>query len=301
MVEGPPGLEEAPVLNLMVDHWYRWETDWDFDTNRVLEVRLRDLTSGTVVRHNPTDWYLQGGPGPTFGGFALPTAFRFFTGGGTVITATNVMAFDNVSIRQRPKLDLSYAMDPVTTTATLAVDGGPPGGAALFFFALGTMPPFYLPGGSLSIEPIRLDILTLNSFGGFAIGPSGTGSAAIPYPTSIGLYNLYFQGAVLSAAGADVMNAVGGAQNGTGPTNYGVISYNHKTGRWEIDVVAPAGTTVDVVRVDLLGMEVLPAISSTTVPASGTLSLSGEVSSTLAFGEKVRLKLNGVTFREVNG
>jgi hypothetical protein len=289
--------------NLNLNKWYRWETDWDFDTNRILELRLQDLTTGVIVRHNPTNWYLQGGASPALGGFTLPTAFRFFTGGGGgTVTPGNLMAFDNVTVRQRPQLDLAYAMDPVTTTVTLDVKGGPAGGAALLFYAFGTMPPFYLPGGGLSIEPIRLAVLTLNAFGGFAIGPAGTGSAAIPYPTSIGLYNLYFQGATLSGTGAlDILNAVGGAQDGVGPTNLGALSYNHKSGKWEIDVIAPAGTTVDVVRVDAMGAEVAPPLLSTTVPGPGTLSVAGEVSAVLAFGEKVRLKLNGVTFREVNG
>ncbi len=81
--------------NLNILHWYRWETDFDLDSNKITELRLTDLTTMTTAVHNPTDWYLFGGSG----GAPTPTGFRFFAGGGV---AGNTLAFDNPSITPEP-------------------------------------------------------------------------------------------------------------------------------------------------------------------------------------------------------
>lgn len=82
---------------LSLDHWYNWSTTFDLASNQIIEVALTDLTSGTTVTYNPVDRYLQGGAA---GGFPIPTAFRFFAGGGV---AGNTVAFDNIDIRSIPE------------------------------------------------------------------------------------------------------------------------------------------------------------------------------------------------------
>lgn len=81
--------------NLSIDHWYRWETDFNLTTNQITEVRLIDLTTGITASHSPVDWYLEGGTG----GSATPTGFRFFAGGGV---PGNTLAFDNFVLIPTP-------------------------------------------------------------------------------------------------------------------------------------------------------------------------------------------------------
>jgi hypothetical protein len=83
---GDPGF-----LNLPVNTWYRWETDFNLSTNEITEVRLTNIATGVTVTNNPIGRYLFGGTTLT----PAPTSFRFFAGGGN---AGNVMAFDNCSI-----------------------------------------------------------------------------------------------------------------------------------------------------------------------------------------------------------
>jgi hypothetical protein len=85
-----PGFQD-----LMTNHWYRWSTTVDFDTNQITEMSVTDLSTGAMVTHNPVDWYLGGG---SAGGLAPPTGYRFFAGSGTV--AGNTLAFDNLDIEE---------------------------------------------------------------------------------------------------------------------------------------------------------------------------------------------------------
>ncbi|MCA8976319.1 MAG: hypothetical protein KDC98_16490 [Planctomycetes bacterium] len=89
--------------NLAVDHWYRWESEIDLSSNRIVRVRLIDLhTSAGAVYEPvaPNERYLIGGAVP-----AVPhTGCRLFAGGGV---AGNTVAFDNVMVEpgwlsQRP-------------------------------------------------------------------------------------------------------------------------------------------------------------------------------------------------------
>lgn len=82
---------------LMTNHWYRWSTTVDFDTNQVLEVTLTDLTGGGSSTYNPVDRYLQGG---SAGGLPMPFGFRLFAGTSTI--PGNTMAFDNLEIIPSP-------------------------------------------------------------------------------------------------------------------------------------------------------------------------------------------------------
>jgi hypothetical protein len=85
--------------NLTVNNWYRQTTTWDFDTARILEVSIQDLTAGTaavVVDVSSMGWYLFGGPSSTM---PLPTDFRLFTGGGAGSSpGGNLTAWDNIII-----------------------------------------------------------------------------------------------------------------------------------------------------------------------------------------------------------
>ena len=78
--------------NLDINHWYRWSTTFDLDTNQITEVAITDITTNTTVTNNPVDRYLVGGAG----GAPIPTGFRLFGGAGTV--AGNTLAFDNIDI-----------------------------------------------------------------------------------------------------------------------------------------------------------------------------------------------------------
>lgn len=80
---------------LVVNHWYRSSTTWDFSTNTILSVSITDLHTGTTATVNPTGWFLAGGASPTQ---PLPTAFRLFAGG----AAGNTMGWDNLSVVPEP-------------------------------------------------------------------------------------------------------------------------------------------------------------------------------------------------------
>ena len=86
---------DANFQNLATDHWYRWGTTVDVDTNQILAVSLTDIMTGDTFVYNPSDRYLAGGSG---GGGGLD-AFRFFAGGSV---AGNVLAFDNPSLVPAP-------------------------------------------------------------------------------------------------------------------------------------------------------------------------------------------------------
>ena len=93
-----PGVVADPAFqNLPIDHWYRWSTTFDLDTNMITEVAITDLSTGIMVTNNPTGWYLGGG---SAGGLPAPTGFRFFAGSATV--AGNTLGFDNLSIVPEP-------------------------------------------------------------------------------------------------------------------------------------------------------------------------------------------------------
>ncbi len=81
--------------NLATDHWYRWSTTYDLDTNQVLQVSITDLVNGTVFVHNPVDRFLRDGAA----GNPNPDHLRFFAGGSV---PGNTLAFDNPSIVPEP-------------------------------------------------------------------------------------------------------------------------------------------------------------------------------------------------------
>ena len=84
----------AAWSNLAVDHWYNESTTFDFDSNTILSVSITDLDSGDTATFEPNGWYLAGGASPRL---PLPTALRFFVGGGDAVPG-NVGGYDNVTI-----------------------------------------------------------------------------------------------------------------------------------------------------------------------------------------------------------
>jgi len=92
-----PGQSPGPAWeNLFYNHWYHQSVLVDFLTNRITEVSITDLTTGTSATAYPTDWYLLGGQSPTQ---PLPTAIRLFTGGNSI---NNLMGWDNLALVPEP-------------------------------------------------------------------------------------------------------------------------------------------------------------------------------------------------------
>ncbi len=82
--------------NLLPDHWYRWCTVFDLDTNQILQVSITDLTTGVTAEHVPVDRYMFGGT--TGSATGPPTGFRYFGGTTAAGAAGNTLAFDNLAI-----------------------------------------------------------------------------------------------------------------------------------------------------------------------------------------------------------
>jgi hypothetical protein len=79
---------------LTINHWYRWTTKFDFDTNLVTRISIADPTMGTIATNDPVDWFLAGGAA---GGLPAPTGFRWFAGA-SAAEPGNTFAFDNLRI-----------------------------------------------------------------------------------------------------------------------------------------------------------------------------------------------------------
>ena len=92
-----PGMSPGPAWqNLVLNHWYRFETTMDFVTNEVTGASITDITAGTTTTATLSGVYLEGG---SAGGLAPPSGYRMFAGGGT---AGNVTAWDNLTIVPEP-------------------------------------------------------------------------------------------------------------------------------------------------------------------------------------------------------
>lgn len=107
--------------NLSVSNWYRWETDIDLVTNRILCARITNLTTGATATQPLTGRYMLGGAA----GSATPTGYRIFSGGSLT---GNTLAFDNVAIGPRyaaPEI-IHYTFDSgdATNSATGPVGDG---------------------------------------------------------------------------------------------------------------------------------------------------------------------------------
>ncbi len=83
---------------LLTNHWYRWCTTYDLDTNAIVAVSITDLTSGVTATHNPVDRYMFGGT--TGGATGPPTGFRYFAGSNAAGAAGNTLGFDNLSVEE---------------------------------------------------------------------------------------------------------------------------------------------------------------------------------------------------------
>jgi hypothetical protein len=93
-----PGVFPGPEWqNLPVNHWYQLSTTFRFSDNLILETGIKDLTTGQQTIVQPTGWHLMQGT------MAVPTALRFFTGGGSGTSPPgNFMAWDCLSIIPEP-------------------------------------------------------------------------------------------------------------------------------------------------------------------------------------------------------
>ena len=89
-----------PARQLLQNHWYNIRMTIDLNANTITAFTATNLKNGKSATVNPTNAYLQGGAGG--GGLAAPSAFRFFTGGGTGMNGGNIVGFDNLCIVPGP-------------------------------------------------------------------------------------------------------------------------------------------------------------------------------------------------------
>jgi hypothetical protein len=85
--------------NLRLKQWYRVKVWWDWTTNCLVRIGIRDLTVGwqgfvTLPMSGVPDWCLFGGMN-NVGAAADPTGVRFFIGGST---AGNTAGYDNLVV-----------------------------------------------------------------------------------------------------------------------------------------------------------------------------------------------------------
>lgn len=93
----PPVIPGAAWQNLLVNHWYQESTLFRLSDQLILEVSIKDLTTGELTVVSDPGWHLIN---PTF---PLPTAFRFFTGGGAGSSpGGNFVGWDNLNIVPEP-------------------------------------------------------------------------------------------------------------------------------------------------------------------------------------------------------
>ncbi|MCA8976822.1 MAG: hypothetical protein KDC98_19020, partial [Planctomycetes bacterium] len=221
------GLPEAGAVpdpgfqNLLTDRWYRWETDVDFSTNRITQLRLTDLVTSTTVRYVPPLRFLNGGIRPG----ASPFSFRFSSGSAL---PGNLAAFDNPFLRpgqvfRRPEPQPGPCTGPCCHPAnSFTVDGWPQlgtwldltidapgsglsGGYAFLLFATGVGPlpcgqPLLHPGG---VNNLLIDPATTNSaiVGLWSPSQPVTTTLALPVgpPAFLGV-RFYMQGLVTDLA-----------------------------------------------------------------------------------------------------
>ena len=101
-----PAVPDNPAFqDLLKSHWYRLSTTFDFDSNKITEVAIKDLATGEMATYNPTAWYLGGGAA---GGLPVGTGFRYFAG--TSTQAGNMLAFDNMMLTPEPAAVLLLAL-----------------------------------------------------------------------------------------------------------------------------------------------------------------------------------------------
>jgi len=97
-----------PFYRLQINKWYRRFVAFDFNAGHLVKVGIRDLDTGqtfaTPVGPTPNFpyWYLVG-----YNTSPLPTAFRFFVGGGTGANDGNILAVDNIAFTAFNKADVN--------------------------------------------------------------------------------------------------------------------------------------------------------------------------------------------------
>jgi hypothetical protein len=100
----PPYFPGTAWQNIPVDHWIRQTVGLNMTTKMILDVTIQDLTAGTPAVSATLNEHLVNYSQP---GGTMPTAFRFFTGGGAGSDpAGNFTAYDNLSIPEPATLAL---------------------------------------------------------------------------------------------------------------------------------------------------------------------------------------------------
>lgn len=107
---------DSAFRGLLANHWYRLSIRIDFaQLNAVTSLSIRDLHDAAAAESTflPTDlegYYLGGGSAPV----GVPSAFRFFAGGGFVgdHVAGNTLAIDNLSLRPASDTPCFTDIDP---------------------------------------------------------------------------------------------------------------------------------------------------------------------------------------------
>ena len=88
-----PGAVAGPEWEtLQPDTWYRVEIVGEWRERRIRRVEITELDSAVSTSDVPDDWYFNGG---ALGTTTLPTALRFFGGGGA---QGNAVAIDNFTL-----------------------------------------------------------------------------------------------------------------------------------------------------------------------------------------------------------
>ncbi len=116
-----------PFHGLEINKWYRRFVAFDFDAGHVVKVGVRDLDTGetfaTPVGPTPDFpyWYLI-----NYSTGDLPTAFRFFVGGGTGANNGNILAVDNIAFTafSAGDVDMNGCVDDADLLAVLFAFGG---------------------------------------------------------------------------------------------------------------------------------------------------------------------------------
>ena len=91
-------IDDPGFQGLDTEHWYRWSTTFNLDTNQILQVSMTDLTTNITSTSSPSGRYLEGGAA---GGTPPPSGFRLFGGSNVAGAEGNTLAFDNVDIELR--------------------------------------------------------------------------------------------------------------------------------------------------------------------------------------------------------
>ncbi|MCI0589135.1 MAG: hypothetical protein L0323_20145 [Planctomycetes bacterium] len=230
------------------------------------------------------------------GGAPWQHRFRFDTIG-PAANAYLGWVVDNVSVSASgtgPSVRTLHAIAPASTTTTVAVEEGPPNGAAGLFFSTAAGPP--LPILPSSPEPVWLDLSQTSFLVPIPLDSSGDGSVSFTYPTPNATFGIYFQCALVP--GLVLTSASGTAQADLGGGQAAVLAYRIKTGVVRVDAIANPGLDLDLERVAPGGA--VTNLGTATVGATGTVVLQTTLVPPLASGETLQLVVANAVVAELS-